>query len=309
MVHNSSLCAIEQSKRVLVIKFQPEQAEALLRDTSGIIPAMTKQSPVQRRLAAITEDILGGSLVADIRAALHDRNQGAIWIETGLGAYPSERQIVVAAGIATGLGSINARLETPGAFDDKLLTATNPPYRAGFQHAFNPEYLHTDGRLADLRPTDWLLLLIPRLEHARGGFSRLLHYDDWRECEVFKAGHFANRNVTFVAGKHRALTREEYRTDRHSPDYTIEDVPLFYDYDQMPCLRLGSEFMHTDSDEHYAYLDALQRSVENDPNVLSSLLQPGQLLIVNNRFWLHGRDAFERDDRLTRHLVRFKGRF
>ena len=43
-------------------------------------------------------------------------------------------------------------------------------------------HLHTDGTFVD-EPTDWLLMMKMIEQNARGGESRLLHLDDWKELD------------------------------------------------------------------------------------------------------------------------------
>ena len=49
--------------------------------------------------------------------------------------------------------------------------------------------------------------------------------------------------------------------------------------------------------------------MERDESVVELELPVGDLVVVNNIFWLHGRAAFEKDPNLNRELLRQRGRF
>ena len=50
-------------------------------------------------------------------------------------------------------------------------------------------------------------------------------------------------------------------------------------------------------------------SLENSPAKLSFPVPVGQFLLINNWFWLHGRDKFESHPQLRRELMRQRGYF
>ncbi len=49
--------------------------------------------------------------------------------------------------------------------------------------------------------------------------------------------------------------------------------------------------------------------MENDESVIELELPVGDLVVLNNIFWLHGRAAFEENPDLNRELFRQRGRF
>lgn len=50
-------------------------------------------------------------------------------------------------------------------------------------------------------------------------------------------------------------------------------------------------------------------SLENSPSTHALKLPVGDLVILNNTFWLHGRAAFEQNPQLHRELMRQRGVF
>jgi len=61
--------------------------------------------------------------------------------------------------------------------------------------------------------------------------------------------------------------------------------------------------------EQARYLFDLSHSLENSPAVRSPRLPVGTLIMLNNRFWLHGRAPFRRNEQLQRELMRQRGAF
>lgn len=61
--------------------------------------------------------------------------------------------------------------------------------------------------------------------------------------------------------------------------------------------------------EQARYLFDLSHSPENSPGVRAPRLPAGDLIMLNNRFWLHGRAPFHCNEQLHRGLMRLRGAF
>jgi protein CsiD len=53
----------------------------------------------------------------------------------------------------------------------------------------------------------------------------------------------------------------------------------------------------------------MSQSLENSPAIGAPRLPVGDMIMLNNRFWLHGRSAFRRNEQLHRELMRQRGSF
>ncbi|QBP41931.1 glutarate dioxygenase GlaH [Paenisporosarcina antarctica] len=155
--------------------------------------------------------------------------------------------------------------------------------------------LHTDGTFVD-EPTDWLLMMKMIEENARGGESRLLHLDDWKELDKYVNHPLANHKFTYKAPKSKNVDQEIDRL-------------TFFDHEGKPGICYIDQFVYPESIEQAKYLRDLSLSMENDENVVELGLAIGDLVVLNNIFWLHGRAAFEKDANLNRELLRQRGRF
>jgi protein CsiD len=57
------------------------------------------------------------------------------------------------------------------------------------------------------------------------------------------------------------------------------------------------------------YLYELGESLENESNTYHLTLPEGSMIIINNYFWVHGRDKFTANKNLHRELLRQRGVF
>ncbi|MEH6943851.1 glutarate dioxygenase GlaH [Bacillus sp. JJ722] len=155
--------------------------------------------------------------------------------------------------------------------------------------------LHTDGTFVD-EPTDWLLMMKLEERNAVGGESRLLHLDDWNELDKFANDPIGSHKFTYKAPSSKNVGQEVERT-------------TFFKQNNKPCICFIDQFVYPETIEQAKYLSNLSDSMEADEAVIELKLPVGNLVMVNNLFWLHGRAAFEKNTELYRELQRQRGRF
>ena len=61
--------------------------------------------------------------------------------------------------------------------------------------------------------------------------------------------------------------------------------------------------------EQGLYLNDISESLEKDTNTLAIEVPVGSMLLINNSFWLHGRDKIKSHKLLSRELLRQRGVF
>jgi glutarate dioxygenase len=153
--------------------------------------------------------------------------------------------------------------------------------------------LHTDGTFVD-EATDWLLMMKFAEENATGGESRLLHIDDWAERD-----RFANHPL----GRH-AFT---YKAPGSKNVSEAVDRPTFFENEYGLCVSFIDQFAQPQTLEQALYLRDLSTSMENSSATKEIPLPVGDLVVLNNYFWLHGRAAFKKHPQLHRELMRQRG--
>jgi protein CsiD len=85
--------------------------------------------------------------------------------------------------------------------------------------------------------------------------------------------------------------------------------PIFWRDGSGICVSYIDQFMHPETLEQARYLFDLSRSLERSSAIRAPRLPVGDLIMLNNRFWMHGRAAFRKNERLHRELMRLRGAF
>jgi protein CsiD len=155
--------------------------------------------------------------------------------------------------------------------------------------------LHTDGTFVD-EATDWLLMMKFTEEHAIGGESRLLHLDDWEEREQYSTHRLARKSIRYKAPGSKQVENDVVR-------------PTFFDSDHGLAISFIDQFAQPESIEEARYLHDMSSSMEKSRATAEIPLPVGDLVVVNNYFWLHGRASFEKNEELHRELLRLRGMF
>jgi len=245
-------------------------------------------------LAQRLAELAGGDFLNALRAIVHDRDSGGFTI--GVEGVTEQHQDYVKFGTAIG------HLIGPGNFD-----AMSGTYYARFvvkdtdqsdsylRQAYRLFTLHTDGTFVD-EATDWLLMMKFDERNAAGGESRLLHLDDWSELATFAEHPLASYAFTYKSPPSKNLAQEVLR-------------PTFFKVNDKPCICFIDQFACPDTIEHADWLAQLSASLEASPATAAIPLPVGDLIVLNNTFWMHGRAPFERHPDLHRELMRQRGRF
>lgn len=157
--------------------------------------------------------------------------------------------------------------------------------------------LHNDGTYVN-EPTDYVLMMKMREENMVGGDSLILHLDDWAELDKFYNHPIAKKPITWEAPPSKNVSAKI-------------DHPVFLD--NTPCgkprLHFIDQFAKPKNREEGLYLYELGESLENDPNCVNVRVEIGDMIVVENHNWLHGRDKFVSHPDLLRELMRQRGQF
>ena len=268
--------------------------ENFLATSSEISVQELEYVPFQRLVLAHTlNEECNGSLKQILLETIHDRATGALEICTSPDLNKDDL-IKVSTAVSHLLGQPNFDSMSGkyyACFDVKD-TDNSDSY---LRQAYRLFTLHTDGTYVD-EVTDWVLMLKLKEENAVGGESRLLHLDDWEEMEIF-ADHPLGH------------TPMEYK----SPPSKNVSVPVkrqtFYQRNGRPCLCFIDQFAYPHTIEQALFLRDMSQSMEKSPKTLSITLPTGHILLINNHYWAHGREPFEKHPQLYRELLRQRGAF
>ncbi|MDB0021470.1 glutarate dioxygenase GlaH [Candidatus Pseudothioglobus singularis] len=156
--------------------------------------------------------------------------------------------------------------------------------------------LHNDGTYVKEK-TDWVIMQKILELNVEGGGSLLLHLDDWDELEKFHSHPVAKEDIQWGSPSSKNIS---YKTTH----------PIFIEEEgEKPIMSFIDQFAEPANMNQGLYLYELGESLEKDSNTYNIKLNEGSMLIINNYFWLHGRDIFFANKDLHRELLRQRGVF
>jgi protein CsiD len=132
--------------------------------------------------------------------------------------------------------------------------------------------------------------------NAVGGESRLLHLDDWGNLQEFATHPLGTYGFKYVSPPSKNVGQSIVR-------------PTFFWRNGRPCMCFIDQFVQPESLEQAHYLKEMSDSMERSEGTAAVPLPVGDMVVVNNLFWLHGRAPFQRHPELHRELMRIRGRF
>ena len=156
--------------------------------------------------------------------------------------------------------------------------------------------LHNDGTYVKEK-TDWVIMQKILELNVEGGGSLLLHLDDWDELEKFHSHPVAKEYIQWGSPSSKNIS---YKTTH----------PIFIEKEgEEPIMSFIDQLAEPANMNQGLYLYDLGESLEKDSNTYNIKLSEGSMLIINNYFWLHGRDMFFANKDLHRELLRQRGVF
>ncbi|MYL30916.1 carbon starvation induced protein CsiD [Halobacillus halophilus] len=285
----------ERHERLYTIELDPEAVQKFLEDVKGISDEQLEYIPYQRLLTAqALLNVLDDDFQTYVTTILNDRRSGGF--TAGVEGTTMDAQDYVKFSTAfshlAGIPNFDAMSKKYYARFSVQHTDDSDSY---LRQAYRRFTLHTDGTYVD-EPTDWLLMMKMEEENATGGHSRLLHLDEWEDLDYYRSHALADYPFTYKAPASKNVSEDVQRE-------------TFYTWNNETCICFIDQFVYPETIKQAQYLKDLSQSMENSANLVELELPAGDLVMLNNRFWLHGRGAFEENTNLHRELLRQRGRF
>ena len=254
---------------------------------------------------------------SQLRGLLRDRNCGACVIEFPQGREQDPQFVTfVSYLISSSLGTILQETRNTNALPMSGLDFVQiqlrslAKYSADGMHFDNPHLcwpLHTD-RCLHQDVGDFLTVCKLKESEDPGGAIRLLHIDDFSRCDEFLQNNLAKTPLGWK-GEVRFAPLSRQREARASSEVL---APVFTE-DSVAglCVRFTDHrFRRPKSVEQSAYLDALGQAFSDEANTVPSFTLPvNAMYVVNNRWYLHGREGFRVNSQFERVLLRYCGNF
>ena len=287
-----------QSPRVLKINFAPDIVRQYLAATEQWpVQALEYKSFLRFRVAQILDDLCGNSLQPFLIDALVDRQAGALLINPqGLDdCQQAEEMVKFTTAVAHLFGRSNFD-SMSGQYYARFVVQNVDKSDSYLRQAHRVMELHNDGTYVP-EDTDYVLMLKIDEQHMQGGNSLLLHLDDWEHLSRFFAHPLARRVMRWAVPPSKNIAKDSY--------HSVFDV----DVQGQPIMSYIDQFVQPKDFAEGVWLAELSDALENSANIVSLPVPVGSFLLINNHFWLHGRDKFVAHPELRRELMRQRGYF
>ncbi|TAL95133.1 MAG: carbon starvation induced protein CsiD [Paraburkholderia sp.] len=245
-------------------------------------------------VAHALERAVGDGFASALRQLVRDRSTGGFTL--GVQDASTDPSDFVRFGTAVGylLGPANHDAMS-GTYYARFLVKDTDDSDSYLRQAYRLFTLHTDGTFVD-EPTEWLLMMKFAEENAAGGESRFMHVDDWSERDTFLNDPLGTRPFLYKAPGSKNVDAQVER-------------PVFFQSEYGLAMSFIDQFVQPRSSAEAVYLHDLSASMEASSATREVPLPVGDLVVLNNYFWLHGRAPFQKHPALHRELMRQRGVF
>ncbi|AHB74752.1 MULTISPECIES: glutarate dioxygenase GlaH [Pandoraea] len=282
-------------KRLRHITVRPDALQKFFASVKDVDLQNLEYVPFMRfMLAQALERAVGADFAPTLRKLVQDRATGGFTL--GVLNATADHSDFVRFGTAVGflLGPANHDAMS-GTYYARFLVKDTDNSDSYLRQAYRLFTLHTDGTFVD-EPTEWLLMMKFAEENAVGGESRFMHLDDWSERDTFLNDPLATRPFLYKAPGSKNVNAQIER-------------PVFFQSEYGLSMSFIDQFVQPRSGAEATYLHDLSASMEAAAATREVPLPVGDLVVLNNYFWLHGRAPFQKHPSLHRELMRQRGVF
>lgn len=289
------ICSHPSHPRLLHIRLARHALEGFLEDVRHIDVQNLEYVPFMRfHLARALVGRMGDEFAATLVRTIKDRQHGGFTL--GLENVSSDCDDFVKFGTAIGhiLGPSNHD-SMSGTYYARFLVKHTDSSDSYLRQAYRLFTMHTDGTFVS-EATDWLLMMKFSEQNAVGGESRFLHLDDWSDRERFVRHPLGSQPLLYKAPGSKNVSE---RVER----------PVFFLGEFGLSISFIDQFVQPSNGAQAAYLKDLSESMESSTGTQTVSLPVGDLVVLNNYFYVHGRAPFEPNEQLQRELMRQRGTF
>ena len=293
-----TLQATEQSDRLLELRFTKATVDAFVAAVAQWpVQALEYKSFLRFQVGKILDDICQGTLRPVIINTLLDRATGGLLVvPEGLDdVTQAEDMVKLSTAVAHLLGRSNFDAMS-GQFYARFVVENVDNSDSYLRQPHRVMELHNDGTFVN-QITDYVLMMKIDEQNMEGGNSLLQHLDDWTELDTFYKHPLARRVMRWTAPPSKKVAEDVF--------HSVFDT----DGEGRPTMRYIDQFVQPENYEEGTWLFQLGESLEGSSTKVSIPVPVGSFLLINNLFWLHGRDRFTAHPGLRRELMRQRGYF
>lgn len=290
-----TISAHPNHSRLLHLSLNADALAAFLNDVRHVDVQNLEYVPFMRfHLARALVTHMGSDFADTLVGIVKDRQHGGFTL--GLEGITQGSDDYVKFGTAIGhiLGPGNHD-SMSGTYYARFLVKHTDASDSYLRQAYRLFTMHTDGTFVT-EATDWLLMMKFAEENAVGGESRFLHLDDWAECAQFASNPLGSKPLLYKAPGSKNV---DERVER----------PVFFHGEFGLSMSFIDQFVQPANGAEAGYLHDLSASMEASSGTQTVSLPVGDLVVLNNYFFVHGRAPFEQHEQLHRELMRQRGTF
>ena len=283
------------TSRLFHITIEGEAVSRFLQETRDLSEQRLTYVPYLRSIAAdALQQAVGKDFAERINTILRDRSTGGFTLSFARELGSMDQRVALGTAVSHLIGIPNFD-DMTGNFYACFTVRDSDESDSYLRQAYRTFTLHTDGTYLK-ETTDWILMMKMEERSAVGGNSRLLHLDDWSDLARFSNDPHASQPIIY-----RSPPSKNY-------PITLEK-PTFHEKFDGPAVCFIDQFAYPETIAEARYLRDLFESMEASTAVVSLKLPVDHLILLNNHFWLHGREAFAKNPHLHRVLMRQRGYF
>ena len=285
----------EEHSRLMRIRIEDAALKAFLAEVEDVDVQNLEYVPFMRfHLAGLLRRHLGEDFGDRLASLVKDRRHGGFTISLQDVSRDADDFVKFGTAVAHILGPASHDAMS-GKFYARFHVRHTDASDSYLRQAYRLFTLHTDGTFVS-EATDWLLMMKFSEVNAKGGESRILHLDDWAECASFAGHPLGARPMQYKAPGSKNVDEQVER-------------PVFFHGEFGLSISFIDQFVQPRNASEAAYLRDLSNSMEASPGTRELRLPAGDLVVLNNYFYLHGRAPFQKNEGLERELMRQRGVF
>ena len=293
-----SITPSAQSPRLLELTFEQATVNAFLKAVAHLpVQALEYKSFLRFQIGKVLDELCANTLRPVLINTLLDRATGGLLIKPqGLNVVSqAEDMVKFSTAVAHLLGRSNFDAMS-GQFYARFVVENVDTSDSYLRAPHRVMELHNDGTFVN-QITDYVLMMKIDEQNMEGGNSLILHLDDWTDLNRFYTHPLARRSLRWTAPPSKNVKEDVF--------HAIFDT----DAEGRPTMRYIDQFVQPENFEEGIWLYELGESLQASQGQLSVPVPVGSFLLINNLFWLHGRDRFTAHPGLRRELMRQRGYF
>jgi glutarate dioxygenase len=288
----------QSSKRIINIQIEDEILDKLIFPFNKFDITALEYKPFTRfTIAKSLDDLTSNKLNKLLNSILRERNSGCFIIgPKNLNSKINDTFLVKLSTAISHLIGIPNHDAMTGKYYARFHVKHEDTSDSYLRKAYTNMDLHTDGTYVK-EVTDWLLMTKIDEQNVKGGETAMLHLDDWEHCKELYNDPIGKQNFIWGSPKSKNI------------EYKVEHPVFSIDEKGRPTISYIDQFPEPKNMEQGLYLQNLSDGLEESKNKIITRLDPGSTIVANNHFWLHGRRSFKENKKLSRELLRIRGKF